>query len=130
MTVEQYLDREEALGSVAPVLSEVNPSVFRFLFGSADLDALARDYRVWTSMDGPSHRWTYRRFCDWAAHSQSVLGEERGEERKRLLATLYQMHIPLKRLAFRLGFLRGLELMDESRWLERGSRSLWKDMVA
>ena len=27
----------------------------------------------------------------------------------------YQMHVPLKRLAFRLGFLKGLKLTEDSR---------------
>jgi hypothetical protein len=129
MTFDDYLDREEGLGCVAPNLHRVNPHVFRSLFGTHDLEALASDYRVWTSMDAASHRWTYQRLCDWVNEPQARLGIAGSEDRNRLLLTLYQMHIPLKRLAFRLGFLRGLELMDDSRWLERGSKGLWRQAV-
>jgi hypothetical protein len=125
MSLDDYLDREEALGSVAPNLARVNPTVFQSLFGTGDLDSIASDFRVWVSMDLASHRWTYQRLCDWVSQPQAALGEYRG----RMLMTLYQMHIPLKRLAFRLGFLRGLELMEDSRWLERGSRGLWREAI-
>jgi len=127
LTLDQYLDREEALGSVAPVLSRVNPDVYRALFGDRDI---AADYRVWTSLDLPSHRWIYHRLSDWADQPESALGPADSSQRRRLLLSLYQMHIPLKRLAFRLGFLRGLELTDDSRWLERGSRGLWKQAIS
>jgi hypothetical protein len=129
MSLDDYLNREETIGSVAPNLSRVNPRVFASLFGTNDLDALARDYRIWTSMDAASHRWTYQRLSDWANQPEAKLGAEGSEDRNRLLLTLYQMHIPLKRLAFRLGFLRGLDLMDDSRWLERGSRGLWREAI-
>jgi len=126
MSLEQYLDREEGLGTMAPVLSHANPRIFQSLFGSRTLEELAGDYRVWTSLDGASHRWIYQRLCDWAAQPDGQLGLAGSGERRRMMLTLYQMHLPLKRLAFRLGFLRGLELLDDSRWLERGSQGLWK----
>jgi GT2 family glycosyltransferase len=129
MSLDQYLDREEVLGTVAPVLSRVNPPVFRGLLGTSDLDILARDYRTWVAMDRAAHRWTYERLGQWVNEPDTVLGAEGSPERKRLLLTLYQLHIPLKRLAFRLGFLRGLELMDDSHWLERGSVGLWKQAL-
>lgn len=129
MSLDDYLNREEALGSVAPVLARINPPIFRSLFGTVDLDNLAADYRSWTSMDAASHRWTYQRLADWSSRPQAVLGPAGSEDRKRLLLTIYQLHIPLKRLAFRLGFLGGLELIDDSRWLERGARGLWKEAI-
>jgi len=129
MTLDDYFDREETIGSVAPNLSRVNPQVFQSLFGTRNLDAVAGDYRVWTSMDFASHRWTYQRLSEWANEPQTILGAEGSEHRRRLLLTLYQMHIPLKRLAFRLGFLRGLDLMDDSRWQERGCKGLWREAI-
>jgi GT2 family glycosyltransferase len=129
MSVDDYLNREEALGAVAPVLACVNPPIFQSLFGTTDLTKLAADYRHWTSMDIASHRWTYQRLDDWARQSETLLGPKGSEERSRLLLTLYQLHIPLKRLAFRLGFLRGLDLMDDSRWLERGATGGWKEAI-
>jgi hypothetical protein len=129
MSLDDYLDREELLGNVTPNLHRVNPQIFASLFGTNDLDTLAHDYRVWTSMDVASQRWIYRRLCDWVNEPETSLGIAGSEDRKRLLLTLYQMHIPLKRFAFRLGFLRGLELMDDSRWLERGSKGLWRQAI-
>jgi hypothetical protein len=43
--------------------------------------------------------------------------------------TIYQMHVPLKRLAFRLGFLRGIDLVDDAHWQERRPASLWRKIV-
>jgi hypothetical protein len=134
MLLDDYLNREEALGSVAPVLSRVNPKVFELLLGTSDLDKLASDYRVWTSMDIAAHRWTYQRLSDWVNEPRPDFGGKNPgdcqDATHMLMMALYQMHIPLKRLAFRLGFQRGLELMDDSRWQERGSRGLWKQAIS
>jgi hypothetical protein len=129
MSLDDYLDREELLGSVTPNLNRVNPTVFAALFGTSDLDQLAGGYRVWASMDLASHKWVYQRMSDWAGQPKDKLGTEGSPDRDRLVLTLYQMHIPLKRLAFRLGFLRGLDLMDDPRWLERGSKGLWREAI-
>jgi hypothetical protein len=129
MTVDEYLNREEGLGTVAPVLHRVNPPLFQALFGPRNLDALAGDYRAWVSLDAASHQWTYQRISEWADEPDSVLGLPGSDQRRRLVRTLYQMHVPLKRLAFRLGFLRGLELLDDSQWLARTSQGLWKQAI-
>jgi hypothetical protein len=129
LSLDHYLNREEALGCVAPNLLGVNPRLFELLLGTQKIDLLARDYRAWTSMDIAPHRWTYQRLLDWANEPADALDALGPEARKRFLLTLYQMHIPLKRLAFRLGFLRGLELMDDARWLQRGSKELWKKAI-
>jgi hypothetical protein len=129
MTFDQYLDREEGIGCVAPALSQANPSMFHSLFGQRGVDELAKDYRVWTSMDVASHRWIYQRFFEWSSQPDQALGVAGSEERSRLLLTLYQMHIPLKRLAFRLGFLRGMELIDAPRWQERKPIGAWKQLL-
>jgi hypothetical protein len=129
MSLDDYLNREEALGAVAPVLASVNPPIFQSLLGTTDLDKLAADYRLWTSMDTASHRWAYQRLAEWVNQPQTVLGNRGSEDRKRLLLTLYQLHIPLKRFAFRLGFLRGLDLRDDSHWLDRGASGLWQRAI-
>jgi hypothetical protein len=128
MTLDEYLNREEGLGIVAPVLSRVNPPLFAALFGPRNLDQTAGDFRVWTSLDAASHRWTYQRFSEWARLPDHALGAPGSPERQRLVQTLYQMHIPLKRLAFRLGFLRGMDLMDDAQWLARKAAGLWRPM--
>jgi hypothetical protein len=129
MTLDEYLNREEGLGTVAPVLYRVNPALFQSLFGPRDPHALAGDYRVWTSLDAASHRWAYQRLSEWCNLPETVLAAPRSDERRRLVLTLYQMHIPLKRLAFRLGFLRGMELLDDSQWQQRTSQGLWKRAI-
>jgi hypothetical protein len=48
------------------------------------------------------------------------------DDRQRLLMSLYQMHVPLKRFAFRQGFLRGLKLRDDACWKERVSTGAWR----
>lgn len=124
MTLDQYLDREEMLGLMAPVLHKVNPQVFRGLNGTDDIRKLTREIKVWLAMDRAMHRFIYSRLQEWVDLPIAAAGE--GIERQRLLNTLYQLHIPLKRLAFRLGFLRGLELASHRRWLDRAPASLWK----
>ena len=39
---------------------------------------------------------------------------------------IYQMHVPLKRLAFRLGFLKGVKLAEDAHWQERKTEGLWQ----
>jgi hypothetical protein len=126
-TLEQYLDREELLGLMAPVLGEVCPEVFGKLFGGKGVEDLAREFGVWVKMDGGMQRWIYERMQAWAGLGEEVLG--RGEGRRRLLETVYQMHVPLKRLAFRLGYLRGMELRADARWEERRATGLWRAAV-
>ena len=128
-TLEQYLNREELLGLMTPVLAQVAPDVFAALHDGRSVDELAAEYRTWVSMDGASHRWVYRRLRDWAGLPESALGAASSPEAQRLKPTIYQMHIPLKRLAFRLGFLQGLELLDDARWEERQPVGLWKKIV-
>jgi len=123
-TLDQYFDREELLGIMAPVLARNCAGAFGVIFGTRDLEALARQYRAWVEMDGAMHRWIYERMKEWVSLPATALGE--GESRQRTLMTLYQMHIPLKRLAFRLGFLKGLKLAEDSHWQERTPEGLWR----
>lgn len=122
-TLEQYLDREELLGLMAPVVGEVCPEVFAKLFGGKGVEELAREYAAWVKMDGGMQRWIFERMKAWAGLREEVLGS--GDGRKRMVETVYQMHVPLKRLAFRLGYLRGMELRDDGRWRERRPAGLW-----
>ena len=78
-------------------------------------------------MDEPMHRWIYQRLREWAAVPAESLGE--GDARQRILMNLYQMHVPLKRLAFRLGFLKGMKLAEDAHWQERQAESLWRNII-
>jgi len=125
MTLEQYLNREEMLGLMMPVVYDINRPMFAALLGTEDMESLAATYRIWVEMDRPVHRWIWTRLQDWVDQPAAVLGSQE----QRQLDTIYQMHIPLKRLAFRLGFLRGLELRDEAHRLERKTVGLWRTAI-
>jgi hypothetical protein len=75
------------------------------------------------------HRWIHQRLAEWAALPADSLPAD-PIARQRLLMTIYQMHVPLKRLSFRLGFLRGLDLIDDSHWLDRRPSGLWRQAIA
>ena len=127
-TLGQYLDREELLGLMAPVLGRVVPGAFEALFGKKEAEALVREFDVWTRMDGTMHRWIYQRMQEWAGMPAGALPRD-ALERERVLNTIYQMHVPLKRLAFRLGYLRGMALVRDERWQERMPAGLWRKVV-
>ena len=74
------------------------------------------------------HRWIYQRLQEWAGMAAEALPRDAGE-RSRVLNTIYQMHVPLKRLAFRLGYLRGIELVRDEQWQERVPAGLWRKVV-
>ena len=126
MTFDDYLNREELLGIMSPVLHLANRDVFKHFHGTDDLESLAAAFRAWTQIDLPSHAWIYRRMQEWNALPAASTP---GPDRDRLLMTLYQMHVPLKRLAFRLGFIRGLELRDDAHWKDRKPVGLWKKAI-
>src|SRR5207253_8054982 len=114
---EQYLDREELLGIMAPVLARHCPAAFQVLFGTRDLETLLRGYRAWVKMDAPMMQHIYRRLQEWTTVPAETLGRVGGgEARQRMVMSIYQMHMPLKRLAFRLGFLKGIKLAEDSHW--------------
>ena len=58
MTLDQYLDREELLGIMAPVLARQCAAAFDLLHGTRDVEALTRIFRDWVKMDGAMHRWS------------------------------------------------------------------------
>jgi hypothetical protein len=125
-TWEQYLDREELLGLMTPVLATEAPEVFAALHGGAAAEELAAAYRGWSKMDASTHEWIYMRMKAWAGRPASVLDGVASADRQAFLESLYQMHVPLKRLAFRLGYLRGMELRDPAQWEERVAKGLWR----
>jgi hypothetical protein len=127
MTLEQYLDREELLGLMSPVLHRLSPGMFAELHGTDWIETLAEQFRNWITMDSATHRWTYRRLKEWIDLPAAELGK--GAARQRMLNTIYQLHVPLKRLSFRLGFLRGMEMTDDRCWQDRKPASLWKKML-
>lgn len=127
-TLEQYLNREELLGLMAPVLFKHEPQAFAAIFGDAAADALGAQFRHWVTLDMPMHRFAFERLSAWARKPAQVLPTD-AAARDELLMTIYQMHVPLKRLAFRLGFLRGLELLDPADWTARTPAGLWRKVL-
>jgi hypothetical protein len=128
MTFEQYLDREELLGIMAPVLAQVCPEAFAVLMAGRAVEEIARDFEQKLQGDPKVYRSLFTRVREKLAQPAETLGQ--GPERTRGIETLYQLHIPVKLLAFRLGFLRGMELRDDSRWQERKPAGLWRQHVA
>lgn len=126
-TLEQYLNREELLGLMLPVLAKRCPDIFRSLHGDRSIEELADEFRRWVAMDVASHRWVYQRLQEWATLPESSLGT--GADATRLKLTIHQMHIPLKRFAFRHGVLRGLELVDDVHWEQRGPTGVWRQAI-
>ncbi len=127
-TLDQYLDREELLGLMSPVLANICPDAFAVLHGTKNAADVAERFCAWTRMDSAMHGFIYHRLKDWEKLPEETLGT--GEARQRTLMTIYQMHIPLKRLAYRLGYLRGLELTDDTHWQDRQPQSLWRKIVS
>jgi hypothetical protein len=128
MTFEQYLDREELLGVMAPVLARVCPEAFQVLMAGRAADQIARDFQTKLQGDTTVYRRLYHRLREKLALPAETLG--RGQTRLRSIETLYQLHIPVKLLAFRLGFLRGMELADDGCWQQRKPAGLWRALVA
>jgi hypothetical protein len=124
MTFDDYLNREELLGVMSAVLHDVNEELFHALFGHDSLEDFAHRCGQWVEIDLPMHAWIYRRMQEWNDLPAQELGT--GWGRERLLLTLYQMHVPLKRFAFRQGLLRGLGLRADERWRDRVATKAWK----
>ena len=120
MTLEEYLDREELLGLMAPTLQRVDPETFAHLFGPNDNASAV--IRAWLQLDRAIYREMFGALKEWAALPQEALGGDR----PRMLRTLFAMHLPLKRLAFRVGFLEGPKFADDSLWKSRRPLGLWR----
>jgi hypothetical protein len=128
MTLDEYLDREELLGIMAPVLARVYPEAFQMLFNAPNARVAAAGLEAWLQLDRGLHRYTYQELRQWESTPAAALGE--GEARERYVRSLHLMHMPLKRLAFRLGFLKGLELADDRHWESRQSAvGQWRQLL-
>lgn len=127
MTFDQYLDREELLGIMAPVLAKVCPEAFHILMAGRALEQIASDFRLKLAGDTAVYRRLYGHLREQLALSAETLGQ--GPSRQHGIEKLYQLHIPVKLLAFRLGFLRGLELADDAFWRDRKPAGLWRKYV-
>lgn len=124
MTFDQYLMREEMLGLMGPVVYQIAPEMAAHLFGAPSARDLAAQFEPWVKMDAPMHQWIYRRMQEWVARPESEL--DASPLATSMLSSIYQMHIPLKRLAFRLGFLRGMTITDPQ---QRATTGLWRAVV-
>jgi hypothetical protein len=116
MTLAQYLDREELLGIMAPVLEKVAPETFTILMAgrnSADIEA---DFQAKLTRDKSLYPPLFNRLQEQFAQPSSVLGE--GEDRRLAIQRLYQLHLPLKLLVFRLGFLQGRQSDSSPLWCQ------------
>ncbi len=127
MTFPQYLDREEMLGVMAPLLGRVCPPAYEVFFAGRAPATLAEEFRAKNAADPSVMRALYKRLAERLAAPAAALGA--GDERRRAITSLYQLHLPVKLLAFRLGFVRGLELVDDARWLERRPAGLWRKIL-
>lgn len=127
MTLAQYLDREELLGIMAPVLEKVAPETFTALMAGRSSAAIAADFQAKLAGDKSLYPPLFRRLQEQLTQPSSILGQ--GEVRRHAIQLLYQLHLPLKLLAFRLGFLQGLQWLDDNDWLERQPRGLWRSWV-
>lgn len=128
-TLDQYFNREELLGLMLPVLARNCPEIFAALYPDHTLADLVAEARAWINMDIASHRWIYQRLQEWSALPESVLGDPASPDTTRLKLTIFQMHIPLKRFAFRLGLLRGLDMVDDAHWQQRTAANTWKNAL-
>jgi hypothetical protein len=127
MTFDQYLDREELLGMMAPVLSKICPEAFTVLMGGRSAEEIAEDFRRKLAGDPGVYRRIYQRLRDNLAQPADTLGT--GKARQRAIDALFQLHIPVKLLVFRVGFVHGMELVDDSHWPQRRPQGLWHKLL-
>ncbi len=127
MTLDQYLDREELLGIMAPVLAKTCPDTFAVLMAGRSVEQIAADFRHKLAGDPSVYQRIYQRLHNNLVLPADTLGE--GESRRRAIDALFQLHIPVKLLAFRLGFVRGMDLVDDIHWQARKPAGLWRAML-
>jgi len=128
LTVDQYLDREELLGLMAPILAKVCPKAFAKLLPGRDVAQIAKDFQSRLAAGKSVQPQIYRRLKECELTPQANLGQ--GTEFQQKIQSLYQLHIPLKLMAFRMGFLRGLDLINDDQWQSRKPQGLWRDALA
>jgi len=125
MTVDGYLDREELLGMMAPVLARVSPGAFSALFKSRHVLQLAAEFRQQVAKESTSLRQVYEEL----RRAESMPLDALGQAQEQSLMAFFQMHLPLKQFAFRLGFLHGLDLVEDQSWQMRRPAGLWRRIL-
>jgi len=127
LSLAQYLDREELLGIMAPVLAETCPEVFAVLMAGRSLQQLASDFRNALEANKAIYPPLFSHLQAKFALLRSTLGV--GEVCRQSIQRLYQLHLPLKLLAFRLGLLQGIQWRHDRDWQERRAGGRWRPWV-
>jgi hypothetical protein len=127
MTLAQYLDREELLGIMAPVLEKVTPETFTALMAGRSATTIAADFQAKLAGGKSLYPLLFRRLQGQFAQPGTALGQ--GAARQSAIQRLFQLHLPLKLLVFRLGFLQGMQWREDQDWLQRRPRGLWRPWV-
>jgi hypothetical protein len=106
-----YFEREALLGVMAAALREINPACFEAIF-PAPLDALVAQARAALRIDVPDgHKLL-------SAFSTAADAPWTGNEPESYCASLYALHLPLKRRAFRCGLIAAADA-PETPWQQR-----------
>jgi Glycosyl transferase family 2 len=92
LSVQDYFSREVLLGMMSVVLEETNPACFQELFSLSTSEHAARCQPM-LGVDLRDHRRALDRFVEIAADPQGSIDP----------MLLFDLHLPLKRRAFRLG---------------------------
>jgi len=92
LSVQDYFSREVLLGMMSVVLEQANPACYEELFSLSTSEHAARCQPM-LGVDSPDHRKLLDRFVEIAAYPQGSLDP----------MLLFDLHLPLKRRAFRLG---------------------------
>ncbi|MCB9850499.1 MAG: glycosyltransferase [Phycisphaerales bacterium] len=97
-TFRDYFEREALLGVMSTALAEVNPACHRAIFGASPADLLAAA-RTGLAVDVPDQRRALATFSQATSeYWHWALPPEYSD-------TLYALHLPLKRRAFRSGLV-------------------------
>jgi hypothetical protein len=127
LTFASYLDREEMLGLMAPVLAQVCPDAFAALMAGRSVETIADDFRQKLAGDKTLYPPLFRHLQEKFTQPANTLGA--GEGRTQAIQRLYQLHLPLRLLAFRVGFLQGLKWLQDQDWQRRRPSGLWRPWV-
>lgn len=127
LTLDQYLDREEMLGVMIPTLARVCPETFSILMDHRRIDDIAGEFQRKVNDDKTAYKALYHHLQTRFAQPANTLDD--GEVRDRNIQKFYQLLIPLRLLAFRLGFLEGLEWTEDQDWQKRHPNGRWRQRV-
>ena len=116
VTPRDYFARETLLGMMSVVLYSENPACHDSIFPMPPA-AHARITSPMLELDAPDHRRMLKAFTTRAAEWIPDVPRSRAPA-----MDLYNMHLPLKRRAFRLGVIDAIDRLDED-WVSRPSRA-------